>query len=129
VSGALSAVFYLGWAIAIVLVAVGIYALAAPHSLARHYGVSVEGHAAAGFVRASGIRDVAIGVVLGAAAYYHALALLIVIGAVGIIVSLADFWIAWHHGRRQLHLAHGVHASGVVAFVLIITMALFAIGR
>jgi hypothetical protein len=125
----MSAVFYLGWAIAIVLVAVGLYALVAPRPLARQYGVAVEGHAAAGFVRATGIRDIALGVVLGATAYFHALALMIVIAAVGVIVSVADFWIAWHHGHQRLHAAHGIHASGVIAFLLIITMALFAIGR
>ncbi len=125
----MSALFLLGWAIAIVLVVLGAYALVAPHPLARQYGVSAEGHAAAGFVRATGIRDIAVGVVLGAAAYFHAVALLVVIAAAGIAVSIVDFWIVWHHGHRRLHPAHGVHAAGVVAFVLILAMALFAIGR
>ena len=39
----MSAVFYLAWVIAIVLVVVGIYALVAPRTLARGYGVAVEG--------------------------------------------------------------------------------------
>ncbi|MGB8908474.1 MAG: DUF4267 domain-containing protein [Candidatus Cybelea sp.] len=127
----MSAVFYLGWAIAVVLVVVGIYALVAPRALARAYGVDVEGHEAHGYVRATGIRDVALGVALGATAYFHYLPLLIVLSVAGIAVSVADLWIVWHHGghARHLHPAHAIHASGILAFVLIIAMALFAIGR
>ncbi len=112
-----------------VLVAVGIWALAAPHALAHRYGVSIEGHAAGSYVRATGIRDVALGVVLGATAYAQYVPLLIVLGVVGIVISVADFWIAWHHGAKRPHSAHAIHASGIVAFVLVLAMALFAIGR
>jgi len=113
-----------------VLVAVGLAALLAPRWLARHYGVSVEGHRELGFVRATGIRDISIGVVLAAAAYLHALSLLIVLAVVGIAVSITDLLILSHHGGvRRFHPAHAVHASGIVAFVLVIAMALFAIGR
>jgi hypothetical protein len=113
-----------------VLSAVGLYALLAPHSLARHYGVSVEGHRGAGFVRATGIRDVALGVALAAAAYFHALALIIILAAAGIAVSIVDLWVVSHHGGvRHYHAAHAIHASGIIAFVLVLAMALFAIGR
>ncbi|MBV8068097.1 MAG: DUF4267 domain-containing protein [Candidatus Eremiobacteraeota bacterium] len=126
----MTAAIYLGWAIAIVLIAVGIYALLAPHSLARHYGVSVEGHRETAYVRATGIRDVAIGVVLAATAYFRFIPLLVVIAAVGIVVSVADLWVVSRHGGvRRPHAAHAIHASGIVAFVLIIAMALFALGR
>lgn len=129
-SSVVAAVYILAWIIAIVLIGVGIYALISPHALGRHYGVEVEGHKAAGFVRATGIRDIAIGVVLAAAAYLHSLPLLIVIAVVGIIVSITDFVIVSHHGgAHRFHPAHGIHASGVVAFILVIAMALFAIGR
>lgn len=112
------------------LVAVGIFALLAPHPLARYYGVSVEGLRESGFVRATGIRDIAFGVALGAAAYFHALALLIVLAIAGIAVSLVDLWIISHHGGiRRFHPAHAIHGSGIVAFILVIAMALFAIGR
>jgi ABC-type Fe3+ transport system permease subunit len=125
-----SAAYDLGWAIAVVLVAVGIYALVAPKQLGRHYGVSVEGHEGQGYVRATGIRDIALGVVLGATAYLHLLPLLIVFALVGIVVSIADLWIAWHHGHvRRVHAAHAIHASGIVAFILVLAMALFAIGK
>jgi hypothetical protein len=125
----MSAVYYLGWVIAVVLVVVGIWALFSPRSLAREYGIPAEGHEAHGFVRATGIRDIAFGVVLAATAYLHLLWLLVIIAVVGIGVSLADLWVVSHHGGRRFHRAHAIHASGVVAFVLVIAMALFAIGR
>jgi hypothetical protein len=122
------AVYFLGWALAIALVIIGIYALLAPHPVARHYGVRTEDHAGAGFVRATGVRDIAFGVILAAALYWHMRWLLVVIAAAGIVVSVVDFWIAWHHGTRRVHAAHGVHGAGIVAFVLVLAMALFAIG-
>ncbi len=126
----MSAVYYLGWAIAIVLIMVGIWALASPHTLAREYGVSLEGHKPAGFVRATGIRDIAFGAVLAATAYLHLLWLLVVFAIVGIAVSIADLWVVSHHGGvGHFHRAHAIHASGIVAFILVIAMALFAIGK
>ena len=126
----MSIAFYIAWTIAVVLIVIGIYALVAPHRLGRGYGVPVEGHGAAGFVRATGVRDIAFGVALAASAYFHSMSLLIVLAVAGIVVSIVDFAIVWHHGHaRRLHAAHAVHASGVVAFILIIARALFAIGR
>ncbi len=126
----MSAVYYLGWAIAVVLIFVGVWALVSPHALAREYGVQVEGREAAGFVRATGIRDIAIGIVLAATAYLHVLWLLVIIAAVGIVVSIGDLWVVSHHGGAgRFHRAHAIHASGIVAFILVIAMALFAIGR
>ncbi len=126
----MAAAFYLGWIIAVVLVVVGLYAIFAPHPLARGYGVPVDGHQGAGFVRATGIRDVAFGVALGATAYFHMLALLIVLAVTGIAVSIFDLWVVSQHGApHRNHRAHAIHASGIVAFVLVLAMALFAIGR
>jgi predicted Na+-dependent transporter len=126
----MNAAFDLAWVIAIVLILVGIYALAAPQPLARAYGVPAEGHDAHGYVRATGMRDIAFGVALAATAYFHSLPLLIVLAVVGIVVSVVDLWIVWHHGHaKRPHAAHAIHASGIVAFILVIAMALFAIGR
>ncbi len=122
--------FYLGWAIAAVLIVVGIYALLAPRAVGRHYGVAVEGDRETAYVRATGIRDVGIGVALAATAYFHFLPLLIVLAVVGVVVSVVDLWVvARHGGHRRVHPAHAIHASGIVAFILIIAMALFAVGR
>lgn len=126
----MSLVLLLGWIVAGVLVAVGIVALAAPHALARNYGVAADGHAAAGFVRATGIRDLALGGILAATVYVGNLPLVAVFAIAGIAVSCADLFIAWHHGHeRRVRPAHAIHASGIVAFVLILAMALFALGR
>jgi hypothetical protein len=124
----MAAVFYLAWIVAVVLVAVGVYALVAPHDLARRYGVATERHESAAFVRATGTRDVAIGVVLAATAYFHNLPLLVVFAVVGIAVTVADLGIVHRHGSPPHHAAHAIHGAGIVAFVLILTMALFAIG-
>jgi hypothetical protein len=68
--------------------------------------------------------------VLGATAYYRILPLLVVLAVMGIAVSIADLWVVWHHGGlRRPHAAHAFHASGIVAFILVIAMALFAVGR
>jgi uncharacterized protein YjeT (DUF2065 family) len=123
------ALYYLAWAIAVVLVLVGLYALVSPQELARRYGVAAQGHDAAAFVRATGIRDIALGIVLAAVAYLHAVVLLIVFAVMGVIVSIADFRIVSHHAEHRHHAAHAIHASGIVAFVLVLAMALFAIGR
>ncbi len=126
----ITVLFYLAWVIAIVLVAVGIYAMLAPHPLARRYGVTAHTPDAAAFVRATGIRDVALGVVLGATAYVRFLPLLVVLAVAGIAVSIVDFLIVLHHHEtKRHHAAHAIHASGIVAFVLVLAMALFAIGR
>ncbi|HVN68632.1 MAG TPA: DUF4267 domain-containing protein [Candidatus Binatia bacterium] len=122
--------FYLGWAVAAVLVFVGLYALAVPGALADGYGVRSDGHTSSGYVRATGVRDVALGVVLAATAYFHSLPLLVVFSIAGIAVSVTDLAIVWHHGEhKRFHPAHAIHATGIVAFVLIIAMALFAVGR
>lgn len=121
--------YYLAWAIAVVLIAVGLYALVKPHDLARRYGVDAHGSDAAAFVRATGIRDVAIGVTLAAVAFFHILPLLVVLAVMGLVVSIADFRIVSHHAEHRHHAAHAIHASGIVAFILVIAMALFAIGR
>lgn len=126
----MTAAIYLGWIIAIVLVLVGVCAWLAPYFVARQYGVHIEGERETAYVRATGIRDVGIGVVLAATAYLHVIPLLIVVAAVGIVVSIADLVVvARHGGHSRPHAAHAIHASGVVAFVLVIAMALFAVGR
>jgi predicted Na+-dependent transporter len=124
-----AAVFDLAWIIAVVLVAIGIYALVRPDDLARRYGVPAEKREAGAYVRAAGVRDIALGVVLAATAYFHSLPLLVVFAVVGIVVSIADLGIVHQHGRPPHHAAHAIHGSGIIAFILVLSMALFAIGR
>ena len=126
----MTALFVLAWILAVALALVGIAGLLAPQLLSRGYGVHAQDRSATGYVRATGIRDVAIGVAIGTAAYLHDVAFVAVLMAVGIVVSIADFAIAVRHGEhRRIHPAHGVHAAGIVAFALALAMALFAIGK
>ncbi len=125
----MSVLFVLAWIVAIGLVCLGLYSLLAPRLLAGHYGVAVEHHTGEGYVRATGVRDIALGVILGAIAYTHATTLLIIFAIVAILVSVVDLVLVRHHGgHRGMHYSHAIHASGIVAFILILTMALFAIG-
>jgi len=126
----MSVLYVLVWIVAIGLVCVGLYSLLAPRLLAGHYGVEVEHHTGEGYVRATGVRDIALGVILGAIAYTHATLLLVIFAIVAIVVSLVDLLLVRKHGgHRGMHHSHAIHASGIVACILILAMALFAIGR
>lgn len=116
-------------ALGVALVIAGIYGLAAPRGMARLYGAPIDDASGAGFVRATGARDLAFGIALAAAAYFREVPLLIVLAAAGIFLSIADFSIVYHAGGGRLRPAHGFHASGIVAFILVLTMILFAFGR
>ena len=123
-------VFYaLCWVLTAGLVIVGLAGIVAPHAMARVYGVPTGDHAAAGgFARATAVRDLGLGLVLGAATYYRHLPLLVVLAIAGLAVSIADFWIAYHAGGKRLHPSHAGHGAGIVAFILVIAMAAFAFG-
>jgi hypothetical protein len=125
----MTALWIAGALVALALIAVGIVALAAPHAVTRGYGIHVEGLESHGYVRATGIRDLVIGVVLAIVVYLQDFPLIVVLAAAGIVLSVADFFIAYHAGGKRLHRAHGFHAAGALAFVLVLAMALFAIGR
>jgi Domain of unknown function (DUF4267) len=117
-----------GGVLAAALVAVGLAALFAPHPVARLYGLPADGDAARGFVRATGIRDVVIGIVLAAAAYVRDVPLVVVVAVAGVAISVADAFIAYHSGGKRWRPEHGIHAAGAIAFALVLAMALFAIG-
>lgn len=117
-----------GGVVAVALVLVGIAALIAPHPVARAYGLPADGDAARGFVRATGIRDVVIGGVLAATVYARDVPLIVVVAIAGIVLSLADAFIAYHSGGKRWRPEHGIHAAGAIAFVLVLAMALLAIG-
>lgn len=117
------------WILAAGLVVVGVAGLFSPQTLARFYGLPVDGESAVGFVRAASIRDIIIGAVLAAALYYHDEPLILIIAIGGIVLSLADLSIAYRHSGKQFRREHGGHAAGAVAFVLVVAMILLAIGR
>jgi hypothetical protein len=103
--------------------------MANPIGMAHFYGLPIKDDPGLGFVRATGSRDLILGLVLAAAIWYRYWPLIDVLLAAGILLSLGDFWIAYHAAGKRFHKAHTIHASGIVAFVLVLLMALFAIGR
>jgi hypothetical protein len=116
---------------ALALAILGIGALVNPIGMSHFYGIPIEGEHAhgLGFVRATGSRDLILGLVLGAAVYFAYWPLIDVLLAAGILLSAGDFWIAYHAAGQRFHKAHTLHAGGIVAFVLVLAMALFALGR
>lgn len=117
------------WLAAVALVLVGVAALVKPIGMAHFYGLPVADDPGLGFVRATGSRDLIIGLLLAAAVWYRFWPLIDVMLVGGILLSLGDFWIAYHAAGKRFHRGHSIHASGIVAFVLVLLMALFAIGR
>jgi hypothetical protein len=115
--------------VALALVLLGIAALANPMGMAHFYGLPVEADHALGFVRSTANRDLIFGLVLGAAVYYQFWPLIEVMLAGGILLAAGDFWIAYHAAGKRFHRAHAMHAAGIIAFVLVLCMALFALGR
>jgi hypothetical protein len=115
--------------VALALVILGIAALVNPMGMAHFYGLPVEADHAIGFVRSTANRDLIFGLVLGAAVYYQYWPLIEVMLAGGVLLSLGDFWIAYHAAGKRFHRAHAVHGTGIVALLLVLGMALFAIGR
>ncbi|HEY3675981.1 MAG TPA: DUF4267 domain-containing protein [Candidatus Tumulicola sp.] len=113
--------------VAIALIGVGLWALFDPHRMSHAYGLPAEGTHAHGFTQATGIRDLVIGGILLAAGAWHNLPFIAVLGVAGILLSIGDFWIAYNGNGRRLHRAHAGHAAGIIAFILVATMALWAI--
>jgi Domain of unknown function (DUF4267) len=123
-----TAAFIAGGVVAAGLILVGLWALFDPHRMAHAYGLPAEGSHAHGFTRATGIRDLIIGGVLGAAVVLHDLPFIAVLAVAGIVLSIADFVIAYHGAGGRIRPAHANHAAGVIAFILVLAMALLAIG-
>jgi hypothetical protein len=124
----MTALTIVGGLVALALAAVGAIALLAPRWLAAAYGLPSDADSSHGFVRATGLRDVVIAIVLAATIYYGDRTLLIVVAAAGVALSLADLFNAYHSGGRRWRREHVSHVGGVIAFVLVLAMALFAIG-
>jgi hypothetical protein len=112
--------------LAVGLIGVGVAGLVSPQMLSRGYGVHARESISHAWVRATAVRDLVIGIALGIAAYAHVTLLMVVLLVCGVALSIADFTIAYHAGEKRAHLPH---AAGAVAFLLVLAMALFAIGK
>ncbi len=109
------------------MVAVGIGALLRPAGLAHGYGLPVEEPNGLSFVRATGTRDVVIGAILIAVAYLRSLEVLIVVVAAGLVLSLADFMIAFVGNGGRIHRQHVTHVGGAIAFAVILVLLITSI--
>jgi len=107
---------------------IGAFALVMPGRLSRGYGVPITGRGALAFVRATGARDVALGIILLAATAANAEWLLRVIVATGCIVALGDFALAYDGAGRQIRLQQVTHLAGAIAFAIILLL-LFQVRR
>lgn len=124
----MTALQVVAWLVALALIAAGGAGLLVPRAAARWYGAPAEADGAHGFVRAAALRDLAIGVVLAAAVYFRDVPLTIVVAVAGIGLAIGDFVIAYHASGRRVRSEHASHLAGVVAFVLVLAMALLAVG-
>jgi hypothetical protein len=123
----MSAVLIIAGIVAAALILVGLWGLLDPHRMSNAYGLPADGSHAHGMTRAAAIRDLVIGGILGMAVYLHSVPFIAVLGVAGILLSSADFLIAFFANHRRLHRSHANHAAGIVAFVLVAAMALWAI--
>lgn len=108
----------IAWALAALLVGIGVFALAAPKRLADFYGAPT-GARGFPFVRAAGWRDLVVGLILAAVAYRRDRVTLGIVAAAGILLALGDGTIAWMEQRRfsQPLIAH---LAGALAFLVLL---------
>ncbi|HLI97695.1 MAG TPA: DUF4267 domain-containing protein [Candidatus Baltobacteraceae bacterium] len=106
------------------LVAVGALGVAFPAPLAQSFGMPLNDRSAAVFVRATGVRDVAIGAVVLASSLRGAADVLLVAVIACLVISLADFANAFFGGDRILHRQHVVHIGGAALFAAILALLL-----
>ncbi len=105
------------------LVGVGALALFSPRRLARSYGVEVRDRASLVWVRATGIRDVALGVILAYITFHQSLEEILALCVIGFVLAIADFLLAVTFAQR-LRSEHVAHLGGAVAFLIIIILLL-----
>ena len=108
---------------AVGLIAVGSLALVSPSRLARSYGVGVDEKASHVYVRATGARDLIIGIVFAAAAYQGEPVELLFVCVLGLALSVVDFSLAFAFTRR-MRSELGAHLGGAVGFIVIIVLLL-----
>ena len=106
------------------LLAVGALGIAFPTPLAQSFGVPLTDKSAVVFVRATGVRDLAIGAVLLAASLRGDAGVLLVAVIACLAISLADFANAFFGGDRVLHRQHVVHVGGAALFAAILALLL-----
>jgi hypothetical protein len=103
-------------AIAAGLCALGVGALVAPRPLARGYGIPAEDAVALSYVRATGVRDLALGMTLGALAFPESRALLATAVGASALVAATDYSLVTRMRPASL-AAPLVHGAGTLALL------------
>lgn len=118
--------YMMAWAISALLLFVGVAAWVAPRWLAFGYGVRAQDASAAVYVRATGARDLILGVIVALMAYHGRSGILVPTLAWSSLVALADLWLVLTTpgGRR---IAGVVHGSSAV--LLLVAAACVAVHR
>jgi hypothetical protein len=106
------------------LLVVGVLGVVLPAPLAHSFGVPLKDRSATVFVRATGVRDAALGAILIAASRAGASHVLLVAVIACLAISLADFTNAFLGAGRVLHRQHVVHVGGAALFAAILALLL-----
>ena len=125
----------LGWALSaatiVSLVVVGFGALWAPRRWAALYGIVLDDRRALAFIRAMGVRDIAIGGLLAVIAYQRArtalgwgLFLTAVVALADYVVVAADRRAATPGSRAHARDTRVLHATGAVGLVVVACLVL-----
>lgn len=104
------------------LLVVGALGLALPAPLAQSFGMPLSDKSAAVFVRATAVRDVALGAIVLTASLRGKGDVLLVAVIACLVISLADFLNAYVGGNRVLHREHVVHVGGAALFAAILAL-------
>jgi len=102
--------------VALALIGIGVLALAAPRPSARQYGIAVDDSRALAFIRAMGVRDLVIGVLLlllASAGRRELLAWGMVASAA---IAVVDFAVVSAAGARTG--ARVLHAGGAIGLLV-----------
>ena len=97
------------------VIGVGALGVAFPKRLSRAYGVAAEDDAAVAYVRATSIRDVAIGAMLLGAAARGKRRPLQLAAAAGAAISISDLLVA----KRPVHAGGAAYFLGILALLLV----------
>ena len=130
----------IGWVLSVLvplgLVAVGLAALVAPRTSSSHYGLVIDDPRALALIRAMGIRDVVIGILLALLALARARAALVwamfavaMVALLDLAVVTADRRAAAATGaaKRRFDRACCLHAAGAIG--LLVAGAVLRAGR
>ena len=108
--------------VALALIGIGVGALLAPGAASRQYGIVLDDARALAFIRAMGVRDLLIGVLVLLLASTERRGLLALGVAASAAVALLDFAVVSRDGaaRRSPGVLHGLGAIGLLIAALVI---------